>query len=59
MASAKLLEAITPAIARGELSVASPARMKRAITVNQSPMNEISFAMNRRRNEEFLLSNSM
>ena len=57
-ASAKLLEAITPAIASGELSVASPARIKRAITVNQSPMNEISFATNSRRNGEFLLSHS-
>ena len=58
-ASEKLLAASTPAIARGELSVASPASMNRAMTVNQSPMNEISFAAKRRRKGEFLLSNSM
>ena len=37
-AKVKLLVARTPAIARGELSEASPASRKRAIIENQSPM---------------------
>ena len=37
-ANVKLLTARTPAIARGELSVASPANKNIARTVNQSPM---------------------
>ena len=53
----KLREARTPAMAKGELSVASPARMNRAMTVNQSPMYEISLAKNNRLKGRFSLSN--
>ena len=42
----KLLVTSTPAIASGELSVASPARINSAITVNQSPTYEIISAVN-------------
>ena len=45
-AKVNLLVAKTPAIAKGELSEVSPAIKNSAITVNQSPINEISFAKN-------------
>ena len=42
----KLLVTNIPPIASGELSVASPASMNNAITVNQSPIYEIISATN-------------
>ncbi len=56
-AKEKLREARTPAIANGELSVASPARMNRAMTVNQSPMYDTSLAKKSRLKGRFPLSN--
>ena len=47
------------AIAKGESPLASPASMKRAMTVNQSPMKDISLAMKRRRNSLFRRSSCM
>jgi len=55
-AKVKLLVAKTPAIAKGELFDVSPAIKNSAITVNQSPINEISFAKNSFLNVLFFLN---
>ena len=52
-ANVKLRTARTPAMARGELSEASPARTNKARTVNQSPMYRIMLEPQRRPNVLF------